>query len=165
MVATSHGQRTIDSAQFDARTLSAFWERSYGADTTLVAFSHGRISGTASRPHAPSRAIDTTATAPVYSSTMDELVVQSLALAPGYLGVLSFWDGDRVERDTVRVRRTRNASREASLGPAADSVWIVDFDEPYATETLWIRRDTRAIVKHTYRWRRDGTQSEVRVRR
>jgi hypothetical protein len=44
-------------------------------------------------------------------------------------------------------------------------VWVVDFLEPYAIETLWIDRRSRRITKHVYTWRRDGSHSEVVIGR
>lgn len=83
---------------------------------------------------------------------MDNLVVRSLPLAPRYQTVLPFWDGDRLELDTVRVR---------PLGVSGVAAWVVDFSEPYAVETLWIDRATRGVLRHEYVYRRDGSRSHV----
>lgn len=138
------------------QTLVAYSERTFGADTQVVAFGE-RASGwqwTATGSH---HTVDASIPGFVYSSTMDNLVIRALPLSAGYKRVLPFWDGGRLEMDTVDVR----ASGAANAHSAAAREWIVDFGEPYAVEALWIDRATRRIVRHVYTWRRDGTRSEV----
>lgn len=147
---------TVDSVVYDPRTLVAFSERTFGADTQVVAFGE-RATGWQSTSTSSQQTLDVSTPGFVYSSTMDNLVIRALPLSVGYKRVLPFWDGGRLEMDTVEVR----ASGEANADSAAAREWIVDFGEPYAVETLWIDRATRRIVRHVYTWRRDGTSSEV----
>ena len=148
MIATRAGRTTRDSVRFDPMTLALMWERSSGPSPTAVTVSGSHLAGTlgSGRSRRPLAAV---VSGPVYSSTMDDFVIQRLPLAVRFRRVLDFWDGNQVERDTVRVR----------AGGAKD--WVVEFGEPYAVETLWIDRASRRITRHRYQWRRDGTQSEV----
>ena len=146
MRATRRGGTTTDSVRFNPVTLALQWERS--SLPSAVQKRGVRLIGTVDS--GPNRkAVDTAAPDPIYSSTMDALVIQHLPLADRYSAVLEFWSGDHLEQDTVRVR-----GREAHR-------WVVDFAEPYALETLWIDGTSHEVVRHLYTWRRDGTQSEV----
>jgi len=87
-----------------------------------------------------------------YSSTMDNTVVCALPLRPGYAVVLPFWDGDHLEMDTVRVR---------ALGSTSAGPWVVQLVEPYATETLWIDRASRRLLRHVYVNPRTGSREHV----
>ena len=152
MIATSHGETTIDSLLFNYRTLTPVWEHVHGADSQAVEFSTSRITGRSGL-----RRIDIATPGVAYSSTMDNIVIQCLALAAGYHVVLPFWDGDHLEMDTVRVRPPGTRQGNGA------SAWVVDFVEPYATETLWIDRTSRRVLRHVYTSTRDGTRSIVLV--
>lgn len=146
MVATGHDHTTTDSVRFDPGTLALQWERT--SEPSAVRRSGARLVGTVDSGLAR-RTVNLPASGPVYSSSMDNVVIEHLPLAEGYRAVLTFWDGNHLERDTVRVR-----GRESHR-------WVVAFAEPYAIETLWIDSTSRAVTRHLYTWRRDGTQSEV----
>lgn len=148
MIVTRAGRTSWDSVRFDPVTLALVWERSLGPPATVITVAGSRLEGRLGTAKGP-RPFAAVASGPVFSSTMDDFVIQRLPLAEGSPRVLAFWDGSRLERDTVRVRES------GAKG------WVVDFAEPYAVETLWIDRASRGILRHTYRWRRDGTQSEV----
>jgi len=146
MVATGHGRTTTDSVRFDPGTLALISE--WSSVPSDVRVSGSRVTGTVGRGAALKR-VNVGAPGLLFSSTMDNLVVERLPLTDGYRSVLAFWAGDHLERDTVQVR-----------GGGAGR-WVVDFAEPYAVETLWIESAPRRISRHLYTWRRDGTQSEV----
>lgn len=148
MITTRAGRTTWDSLRFDPVTLALVWERSGGPSPTAIRVSGSRLLGVLGSGKGR-RTFAAEAPGPVYSSTMDDFVVQRLALTGPSPRVLDFWDGDRLERDTVRVRETEAHG------------WVVEFAEPYAVETLWIDRGSFRIVRHRYQWRRDGTQSEI----
>lgn len=147
-IATRAGRTTWDSVRFDPITLALVWERSSGPSPTAIRVSGSRLVGVLGSGKRR-RAFAADATGPVFSSTMDAFVIQHLPLADRYSRVLDFWDGDHLERDTVRVRES------------APKGWVVDFAEPYAVETLWIDRGSFSIARHRYQWRRDGMLSEV----
>jgi hypothetical protein len=148
MIATRGGRTTWDSVGFDPVTLALVWERSNGPSPEAIRVSGSRLLGVQGSGDAR-RAFAAQAPGPVYSSTMDDFVIQRWALAAPSPRVLDFWDGDHLERDTVRVRE--NGAQDL----------VVEFAEPYAVETLWIDRESFKIIRHRYQWRHDGTQSET----
>lgn len=156
MTSMSHGDTVIDSVLFNARTLIPVWEHARGRQSWDIAFGAARITGYVSGPDSAHRRVDVAIPGFAYSSTMDHVVVRGLPLRPGYQIVLPFWDGDRLEMDTVRVRE---------LGERGAGAWVVDFVEPYATETLWIDRSSRRVLRHVYVYARDGSRAHVEAAR
>ena len=156
MTSISHGDTVVDSVLFNARTLVPVWEHAGGRQSWRVAFGAARITGYVSGPDSAQRPVDVAIPGFAYSSTMDNVVVRALPLRPGYQIAVPFWDGDRLEMDTVRVR---------ALGGRPQGAWVVDFVEPYATETLWIDRSSRRVLRHVYVYARDGSRAHVDVAR
>lgn len=156
MTSVSRGDTVVDSVVFDARTLIPLWEHAHGRESFAVRFTRTLITGWLEEAGSPGRTLSATAPGFAYSATMDNVVVRSLPLAPGYQTVLPFWDGDRLELDTVRVR---------PLGVSDTGAWVVDFAEPYAVETLWIDRATRRVMRHEYAYARDGSRFHVLTER
>lgn len=152
MTSVSGGDTVVDSVLFDARTLVPVWEHAHGRQSWDVAFGSARITGHVSKSGAADTPIDVEIPGFAYSSTMDNTVVCALPLRAGYAVVLPFWDGDHLEMDTVRVPALGNNS----AGP-----WVVQFVEPYATETLWIDRASRRLLRHVYRNPRTGSREHV----
>lgn len=152
------GRTTVDSVLFDPSTLVPSWEHSHGSRAQNVAFSPTRITGQVSTGGSPARSIDVAIPGFAYSSTMDDLVVRSLPFTPEYCVALAFWNGDHVEIDTVRVRSQRATHKTVGDKTA----WVVDFVEPYSTETMWIERASRRVIRHVYTWR-DGRRSVLVV--
>ena len=148
MVVTRGDRTTTDSVRFDPVTLTLDWEWASASPTSVVRWADSRLRGTVDTGRLRAT-VDLAAPGPVYSSTMDNVVIERLPLAEGYRTVLDFWDGDHLERDTIRVRESPG------------SRWAVEFAEPYAVERLWIDKASRRTVRHSYTWRRDGTESEV----
>ncbi len=156
MTSMSHGDTVVDSVLFNARTLIPVWEHAHGRQSWNVAFGTTRITGHVSNYGSADQPIDAGIPGFAYSSTMDNTVVCALPLRPGYQAVLPFWDGDHLETDTVRVR---------ALGSGSERVWVVDFVEPYATETLWIDRSSPKVLRHVYVYARDGSRAHVEMSR
>ena len=152
MSSVSRGDTAVDSVLFDARTLIPLWEHAHGRESFAVHFTQTLITGWLREPGSSARDLHASTRGFAYSATMDNVVVRSLPLAPRYQTVLPFWDGDRLELDTVRVR---------PLGAPGTGAWVVDFVEPYAVETLWIDRATRRVARHEYVYTRDGSRSHV----
>ena len=157
MIATRGGVTTTDSILFDPRTLVPVWEHVRGADVRLVTFGPSQVVTRVSNGGGPGRTINTPTRGFVYSSVMDDLVVQSLPFANGYRAVLPFWGGEALEMDTVTVRTEADASAQSH----ASAAWVVDLAEPYTIETLWIDRSSRWITRHLYRVRQTGAIAEV----
>lgn len=152
MTSVSHRDTAVDSVMFNARTLIPVWEHAHGRQSWSVAFGTARITGHVSNSGSADQPVDVGIPGFAYSSTMDNTVVCALPLRPGYQAVLPFWDGDHLETDTVRVR---------ALGSGSERVWVVDFVEPYATETLWIDRSSRKVLRHVYVYARYGSRAHV----
>ena len=152
MTSVSGGDTAVDSVLFNVRTLVPMWEHAHGRQSWDVAFDTARITGHVSSSGAADTPIDVKIPGFAYSSTMDNTVVCALPLRAGYTVVLPFWDGDHLEMDTVRV---------PALGNNSTGPWIVQFVEPFATETLWIDRASRRIVRHVYVDPRTGSREHV----
>ena len=152
MTSVSRGDTTVDSVLFNARTLVPVWEHAHGRQSWDVAFGTARITGHVSSAGSAEQPVDVEIPGFAYSSTMDNTVVCALPLRPGYAVVLPFWDGDHLEMDTVRVR---------ALGSTSAGPWVVQLVEPYATETLWIDRASRRLLRHVYVNPRTGSREHV----
>jgi hypothetical protein len=161
MVSTSRGRRSVDTVAFDAATLRLAWEHLHGTTSTFVRFDGAQLLGDSIRSDSTPRRFRLDAPRITYSSTMDNVVIQRLPLRPNYTIALPFWDGDHVEVDTVRVRDEKYPTPRSGK----PGVWVVDFLEPYAIETLWVDRRSRRVTKHVYAWRGDGSHSEVVIGR
>ena len=152
MTSVSRGDTTVDSVLFNARTLVPVWEHAHGRQSWDVAFGTARITGHVSSSGSADQPVNVEIPGFAYSSTMDNTVVCALPLRPGYAVVLPFWDGDHLEMDTVRVR---------ALGSKSAGPWVVQLVEPYATETLWIDRASRRLLRHVYVNPRTGSSEHV----
>lgn len=152
MTSVSRGDTTVDSVLFNARTLVPVWEHAHGRQSWDVAFGTARITGHVSSSGSADQPVNVEIPGFAYSSTMDNTVVCALPLRPGYAVVLPFWDGDHLEMDTVRV---------AALGNNPAGPWVVQLVEPYATETLWIDRASRRLLRHVYVNPRTGSSEHV----
>jgi len=150
------GHLSVDSLLFDRATLLPIWERFHGAATRIVSFAGRHVTGRITRPDSADRAIDVTTAGPAYSGTIDDVIVQSVPLTPGYTVVISCTGGEAVEIDTIRVRRRERVPTRAGPGEA----WAVDLVYPTGSETLWLDPATRAIVRHIYT-RADHSQLEM----
>lgn len=157
MTASSHGRTTIDSVLFDRRTLLPLWERSHGGVTESVRFGGPWLVGSMVDSAGTAHPFTIASPGFAYSSVMDNVVVRSLPLAPGYTAVVPFFDGGQLELDTVRV-----ASAEQTNPPAGGPTpWLVTLAEPYVVESLWIDPRSRRIVRHVYTSRADGHRLRV----
>jgi hypothetical protein len=148
---------TVDSTLFARATLRPIWEHVHGATTSLLAFDGTRVTGTVARGDSSRRAITFTTMVPAFSSSTDDMVVQSLPFAEGYQVVLPFMGEDDVEQDTIRVRRREPVKTTRGVRDA----WTVDLLSPGSTETLWIDSSTRAILRHVYTFTAAHSQYEL----
>ncbi|MEO7043044.1 MAG: hypothetical protein ABI035_12340 [Gemmatimonadaceae bacterium] len=147
-----------DSLLFERTTLRPIWEHLHGGGmATFLSFNATHVTGRFMQKDSAARAINVTTTAPSFSSTIDDVVAQSVPLVRGYHVTLPFVGGDgSVQFETIRVRR----KERVSTSKGARDAWAVDLSYPSGSETLWIDAVTRAIVRHTYTLK-DHSQLEI----
>lgn len=157
----SSGGQSTDSLVFDRATLQPIWEHLHGRTNMSIAFAGTHVTGWISRGDSAERAIDLTTRVPPYSGAIDDVVTQSVPLVQGYQIELPFVAGEVIEADTIRVQhRERIATSHGSR-----DAWVIALAEPAATETMWVDAATRAILRHVYTLRRDGSQLELEASR
>ena len=158
MTIGSPDQARTDSLLFDRATLRPIWEHLHGGGTaTVLSFNGTHVTGRVTQKDSAAHAINVTTTAPSFSTTIDDVVVQSVPLIRGYSVILPFVGGaGSVESETIRVRGSERVSRAKGVRDA----WAVDLSYPSGSETLWIDPATRAIVRHIYTLK-DHSQLEV----
>jgi hypothetical protein len=147
-----------DSLLFIRATLRPIWEHLHGGGmATSLSFDGTHVTGRLTQKDSAAHAINVTTTAPSFSTTIDDVVVQSIPLVRGYRVVLPFVGGSgSVESETIRVR----GSEPVSTAKGARDAWAVDLSYPSGSETLWIDPATRAILRHIYTLK-DHSQLEV----
>lgn len=158
MMVGAPGHVHTDSLLFDRATLRPIWEHLRGDGTaTILSFDGTHVTGRLTQKGSATRAINVTTTAPSFSTTIDDVVVQSVPLVRGYRVILPFVGGSgSVESETIRVR-----GRElVATAKGARDAWAVDLSYPSGSETLWIDPATRAILRHIYTLK-DHSQLEV----
>jgi hypothetical protein len=158
MTVGTSGHIRTDSLLFDRATLRPIWEhlRGDGAATTLT-FDGAYVTGRVTQKDSATRTINLATGTPSFSTTIDDIVVQSVPLVEGYHTVLPFVGGDgSVQSEAILVRRRERVSVPKGLYDA----WAVDLSYPSGSETLWIDPATRGIVRHIYTLK-DHSQLEV----
>lgn len=124
---------------------------------TLLSFDGTHVTGRFTHKDFADRAIKLTTTVPSFSSTIDDMVAQSIPLDRGYQVTLPFVGRDgSVQSESILVRRGERVSTPNGMRTA----WVVDLSYPSGSETLWVDAGTRVIIRHIYTMK-DHSQLEL----
>ncbi len=136
----------VDSSVVRRRTLAPLTYRSHLAtQTESFDFAAGSVRGTITPKDSAARNVQVPLPAPVFNATVDDLVLQSLPLAPGFSATFRGYNpGKRFVDYTIRV--TGSERVRAVDGRMVDA-WVVAQETGSRVATVWVAKGTQEQIR------------------